>query len=271
MLKTTRIAPCIHAADILLAMAARAFLATAFPSFTAVVLAQPAPAPSPASASVEADLRRMTQELLDAIAPGHAEVWRRYLHPNALHLDENGVVRDKEALLKELAPLPAGLVGRVEVDKYRVTLHGDVAIAAVEIHEHLDYHGQVLRTRFRFLDTWVRTPEGWRLIGQHTSAVLKDPPSIQLTRAELVEYGGVYRLTPKITTTIRITDTGLISEREGRPAVTYFPEVRDMFFAAGQPRSRRVFVRDGSGKVIGFADRREGEDVRWRRTGDLPR
>jgi hypothetical protein len=47
--------------------------------------------------------------------------------------------------------------------------------------------------------------------------------------------------------------------------VTYLPEVRDVFFVAGQPRTRRVFLRDAAGRITGFADRREGEDVRWRR------
>jgi hypothetical protein len=224
-----------------------------------------------ASTSVEADLRRMTQELMDAIAPGQADVWRRYLHEKMLQLDENGILRDKTVLLKELTPLPAGLVGRIEVDKFRITLYGEVAIAAVEVQEYLDYHGQNLRTRFRFLDTWMATPEGWRLIGQHVAAVLKDPPAIQLTRAELCAYAGVYELTPKITTTVRCTDVGLTAERTDRPPVTYRPEVRDLFFAAGQPRSRRVFRRDPNDTVIGFADRREGEDVYWKRTGDVPR
>jgi hypothetical protein len=52
--------------------------------------------------------------------------------------------------------------------------------------------------------------------------------------------------------------------------VTYLPEVRDLFFAAGQPRSRRIFMRDTAGNVVGFGDRREGEDVRWQRTGNVP-
>jgi hypothetical protein len=56
---------------------------------------------------------------------------------------------------------------------------------------------------------------------------------------------------------------GLIAERSGRPPATYLPEVRDVFFVAGQPRSRRIFNRDAAGAVVGFVDRREGEDVRW--------
>jgi len=241
-------------------------------SFWVALLALPVIAGSAtASADVEAELRRMTQELVDAVAPGKVEVWQTYLHDKMIHLDENGVVRDKAAMLKEIKPLPAGLVGRIEVDKFRVTLQGDVAVAAVEIQESLDYHGQKLRTRFRSLDTWVRTPDGWRLIGQHTAAVLKDPPAIQLSRADMCSCAGVYQLTPEITTTIHCTEDSLVSERTGRPAVAYLPEVRDLFFAAGQPRSRRLFMREASGKVTGFIDRREGEDIRWQRTGDVSR
>jgi hypothetical protein len=109
------------------------------------------------------------------------------------------------------------------------------------------------------------------LIGQHVAAVLKDPPAIRLSREELCRCAGVHQLTPEITTTIRCTDEGLPSERTGQPAAAYVAEVRDLFFVAGQPRSRRLFQRDGSGNVIAFVDRREGEDIRWRRTSDVPK
>lgn len=220
---------------------------------------------TPAS-DVAALLKRQTQEMMDAIAPGEAEVWRRYLLEDALVLDENGTVYDKTSLLKELTPLPAGLVGRIEVDRFQMKLHGDTAVVAAEVQEYLDYHGQNLRTRFRFLDTWVKTPDGWRLAGRHNAAVLKDPPAISLSDKELCAYNGEYRLTPEITTTVRCTKNGLTSERTGRPPATYLPEVRDVFFVAGQPRSRRIFIRDAGGAVVGFGDRREGEDVRWQRS-----
>jgi len=221
-------------------------------------------------AAVEAELKGLTQELLDAVAPGRVEVWERILDEELVHVDENGVVRDKTALLAEVRPLPAGLVGTIEVDRFQAEVHGDTAIAAVEVQERLDYHGQPLRTRFRSVDTWRRTPEGWRLVAQHVAAVLADPPAVELTREELCSYAGVYRLTPEITTVVRCTDSGLASERAGRPPATYRPEVRDVFFAPGQPRSRRIFTRDATGRVNGFVDRREGEDVRWTRTADLP-
>ena len=41
--------------------------------------------------------------------------------------------------------------------------------------------------------------------------------------------------------------------------------LRDVFFVPGQPRTRRIFTRDAQGRVDGFVDRREGEDIRWTR------
>lgn len=232
-------------------------------------LALAAPPQGEPAETVQAELRRLTQELVDAAAPGHTEVWARLLDERIVHVDENGVMRDKAALLDGLRPLPAGLEGTIEVDRFVVELHGETAVAAVELQERLLYHGQELRTRFRSVDTWRRTPEGWRLIGQHVAAVLRDPPAIALAPAELCSYSGVYALTPKITTRVRCEGDGLASIRTDRPEVRYLPEVRDVFFAPGQPRSRRIFTRDPSGRIDGFVDRREGEDVRWSRTADL--
>jgi hypothetical protein len=217
----------------------------------------------PTAETTEAELRRMTQEMLDAIAPGHAEVWQRYLHDHLIHVDETGTVRNKKELLAELTPLPPGLVGRIEIERFKVEIHDKVAVVAHEDQEYLEYHGQRLRSRFRSADTWLQTPEGWRLIAQHTSAVLKDPPAIALTTEQLCAYNGTYSLTRDITATVRCEGGGLAVERTGRPAAKYVPEVLDVFFVAGQPRTRRIFLRGEQGKVTGFVDRREGEDVRW--------
>jgi len=224
---------------------------------------QSAPPPDPAT-----ELRRVTQELLDAIAPGNAAPWKRVLDERFTHLDENGVVRDRAAFLAELQPLPAGLVGRIEIDKWAAAVHGETVVTVYEIQESLDYHGQALRSRFRSMDTWVSTPDGWRLIAEHTAAVLKDPPAVKISKQELCEYAGSYTLTAEIGTTIRCTAEGLVSERTGRPAATYSAELHDVFFVPGQPRSRRIFTRDGAGRVDGFVDRREGEDVRWTRRAE---
>ena len=217
----------------------------------------------PLFADVESDLRRLTQEQLDAIAPGHVEVWRRNLHENFTHVDENNVVRGKEEILKELTPLPKGLAGKLQVAKFQVKVTGDVAVATHEDLEHLDYHGQMLVSRWRSTDTWLKTPAGWKLLAQQTMALLEDPPAIRLSDEQLCAYAGTYRLTPEITETIRCADGKLYGTRTGRPEAAYSAEVPDVFFAPGRPRTRRIFLRDAGGAITGFADRREGIDVRW--------
>jgi hypothetical protein len=42
-------------------------------------------------------------------------------------------------------------------------------------------------------------------------------------------------------------------------------EAPDVLFVPGQPRERRIFQRDGVGQITGFIERREGEDIPWKR------
>ena len=222
---------------------------------------------SPVSATpqdkTKTEVLAKTQALVDAVAPGNKAPWNEDLDQSFIQMDENGAVRSKEELLREIEPLPAGLVGHIKVENFRVRQTGALAVAAYELQESLDYRGQPLHTRFRSLDTWLRTKQGWRLMAQHTAAVLKDPPAIKLSQDELCAYSGRYQLTPEIQTSIKCVADGLEAERAGRPSVTYRPEVRDLFFAPGQPRSRRIFQRGPDGSVVSFVDRREGEDIRW--------
>lgn len=218
-----------------------------------------------APSAAETELRKIAQEMLDAIAPGNAEVWRRYLHERVILVDENGTVRTKAEMLKEFSPLPPGLVGNLRVDTFRIETHGDVAVLAYEAQEHLDYHGQILQSRYRINDTWLKTGQGWQLLAEQVAAVLKDPPSVKLTQQQLCEYNGSYAMTADIVTTLKCTSDGFAAERTGRPATQYLAELPDVFFVAGQPRTRRIFVRDAQGKVVAFVDRREGEDIRWMR------
>jgi hypothetical protein len=114
-------------------------------------------------------------------------------------------------------------------------------------------------------DTWIRTTEGWRLAASQVLAVLDDPPAAPFDDAPTCAYAGVFALTSDITTTIRCNPQGLVGERADRAPVQFRRESGDVFFAPGQPRTRRIFRRDAGGRVIAFADRREGHDIVWQR------
>lgn len=215
---------------------------------------------------VAAELRRQTQALLDAVGKGDVAVWRRLADERLVHVDETGAVRTKAALLAEMRPLPPGLVGSLQVEAFAVEQHGNVAVATHEDHERLDYYGQMLDSRFRTTDTWVRVAgSGWQLIASQVIALQQDPPAIAMTREALCGYAGQFVLDDATSATVRCVDQGLSIERTGRPPVVYRPEATDVFFAKGEPRTRRIFQRDAAGAIVGFVDRREGRDIRWRR------
>ena len=230
-----------------------------------IVLGFSLAAAQPSFYAVESELRHHTQELLDAVAPGRAEVWRRLLHERMMHVDENGIVRTKAQLLEEFQALPPGLEGTLQISSFQAQVHGDVAVATHEDHEVLTYFGQTLDSRFRTTDTWLRTSDGWRLIGTQVLAVPEDPPAISLDMKQLCAYEGVFAVAAGVTATVHCREGELVAERSGRPAAVYRPESADVFFSPGQPRTRRIFQRDALGVVNGFVDRREGHDIVWRK------
>jgi hypothetical protein len=96
-------------------------------------------------------------------------------------------------------------------------------------------------------------------------ASLQDPPAIALPAEQLDDYVGTYQLTDAISYVIRRDGEQLIGQRTGRDRQTLRVEARDVLFVPGQPRSRKVFLRDARGQVTRFADRREARDVVWTR------
>ncbi|HTE46226.1 MAG TPA: nuclear transport factor 2 family protein [Gemmatimonadaceae bacterium] len=219
-------------------------------------------------ATVEAELRRNTQALLDAVAPGDVKVWDQLLDSAAIQVDENDVVRDKRQILAGLTPLGPGLVGTLAVDDFRMVLRGDAAVVTHEDAESLDYHGQMIRSRFRNTDTWVRAKGQWRLLASQVLAVLQDPPRVHLDRTVLCGYAGTYAMTKEIAATLQCVGDSLVMKRDGRPDRAFVAEVRDVFFEPSQPRTRRIFQRDAGGTIRGFVDRREGRDIAWKRISD---
>lgn len=215
--------------------------------------------------AVEAELRRDTQALLDAVAPGDTAVWNRLLDSAAIQVDENDVVRNKKEIIASLQPIGPGLTGHLDIDAFRLVLRGPVAVVTHEDREYLDYHGQIIRSRFRFTDTWFKESGGWRQIASQVLAVQKDPPAIRLDQAALCSFAGRYAMTDSIVATMRCAGDSLVMVRAGRPDRTFLPEARDVFFEPGEPRTRRIFLYDAQGRITGFVDRREERDVAWKR------
>lgn len=210
-------------------------------------------------------IQRQLQDMMDAIVPGDAEVWNRYLDPACLYVEEDDTIKTKADMLKELTPFPKGISGTIKVEVLRFHRDGDIAVAVVREHERENYFGQALHPAdYLSTTTWRREKGGWKLISGQVLAELIDPPAVHLPASQLNDYAGRYQLKDaKLVYTIAMEGTKLMGGRAGKAPVELNAEVRDVFFVAGQPRTRKIFLREASGRIIGFADRREGRDLIW--------
>lgn len=225
------------------------------------------PNPSESDADV---LRRQTKDLIDAITSGTASVWERYLDPEARYIDESGDVQTRKDMVDGIKPLPEGVSGSIEIEKFDVVVHGDVAVATYIDDENEDFHGHKLHCKYRTTDTWKKTKDGWRLVAGQVTALRTDPPAISLARSLREQYCGEYALTSAIHYEIRCQGDAFEGQQTGRKPETLRAEAPDVLFVPGKPRYRYVFLRDASGKITGFAQRREAWDLVWEKVEPKP-
>jgi hypothetical protein len=230
----------------------------------AVAQATPGTAPDPLVATLE----RETQALLDALGRGDKAKWDKLLAPDLVYVSEDGTIKNKAQLLEEVSPLPKGIAGTIEVKQFKLSRHGDTAIATYVSEEMESYYGQSLHASYRSTDTWMSSPSGWKLIASQVLALRTDPPVVPLSPAQEDAYVGTYQLTPEITYTIRREGNGLSGQRKGRPATKLEAELVDVFFVPGDYRIRKIFQRGPDQRVTGFLERRESWDVHWKRMDD---
>ncbi|HEY4594155.1 MAG TPA: DUF4440 domain-containing protein [Thermoanaerobaculia bacterium] len=229
-----------------------------------ILLSSQTPAPAaPKGENDAAVLQRQTQELMDAITHGKAEVWERYLDAKAVYTTEDGTVQTKAQMVEGTKPLPEGVSGSIKVIDFKATVHGPVAVTNYVSDEHEDYHGHKLHCQYRTTETWLKTSAGWRLIAGQILALRTDPPAVPFTSHQMDEYVGRYSLTPTITYEIRRQGDGLEGQQNGRKAEPLKLEAPDVLFVPGKTRYRKIFQRAADGHVTGFAERREAWDLDW--------
>ncbi|HVZ98946.1 MAG TPA: DUF4440 domain-containing protein [Caulobacterales bacterium] len=226
-------------------------------------------AAAPGAASAEADpaatLQAQIQALCDAVTAGDASVWARYLHDNAAYTSEDGDVFTKAQMVAQIHPLPANVSGVLALTDVETRRVGDVAIVTYVIDEHETYHGGQLHCQYRNTDTWIATPDGWRLLALQSLALRTDPPDIALSPADLAAYAGTYRLSADTAFVVARVGDGLTGQQTGGPARPLKAEVRDVLFQPGRPRYRFIFMRDAQGRVDRMIERREAWDLVWMR------
>ena len=143
-----------------------------------------------AADDLELQLERQTQELLDAVAGGNRDPWTRYLHQDLIYTAEDGSIKSKAQLVEEVQPLPKPIWGKLRVTRFRTVRHGSTAVCSYVAEEDEGYYGQTIHARYLSTDTWIETPEGWRLIASQVLALRDDPPQLTLPKRRSISTSG---------------------------------------------------------------------------------
>jgi len=208
------------------------------------------------------DIIRKTQELFDAVAPGNKQPWEKYIADDALYFDEQGHNMDKHALVASIEPLPSGLSGTIKVANSKVNIQGKTLIHSYDMDETENYHGQELHARYHATDTWMNRNQQWQIVAGQVLRYYEDPEPGAADPRKFRDYEGTYELADQ-REVVSSENGKLYLTRGARPRVELVPEACDIFFRKGV-EGREVF-RYIDGKVNSIIDRRNNEDVVWRK------
>ena len=223
---------------------------------------------APAVADNRARITQYEEELSDAITNGTPAVWDKYLDPDVIYAEEDDSYKGKDAMVKEVHPLPQGLGGEIKVELLSYHEDGDTAVALFRQHEIERYYGQTIHASYLLSTVWKKRADGWKQIEGQVLAEKTDPPSIALPMIDLQKFAGTYKLKDSEPTySITLTDGKLMGGRTGKTPSEWNAETREVFFIKGDPRIRKIFQYDATGRVTGFIERRESWDIVWNKTG----
>jgi hypothetical protein len=214
----------------------------------------------------ENELVGRTQELYDAVVPGNQVPWKKYFADDSIFADEKGRTMDKAELIADITPLPTGYSGAIKLEHVQSRIYDNVAILSYDANETETIFGQNLRARYHITDTWLRRDGNWQIIASQAHRYYEDPAVGKADPKKFPDFIGRYELAAGQTRTVIAGGNSLFVERNGKKD-QLFPETAELFFRKGI-EGRILFRYDKNGKIDALIDRRNNEDVVWRKIAD---
>jgi len=208
-------------------------------------------------------VERQSREFSDASAAGDGKTLGRLADERVIFMNETGEIATHKDLADSTPP-PTGVENRLVQSDVRIELHGDTAVTSFTDNLTQHANGAVRTASFLSTEVWQKENGQWRLISSQTMTKPKEPEAISLEPAVLDDYVGTYAANG-VTVKIDREGEALHSATNGAAATKLDMEARDVAFTPGQPRLRRVFIREG-GKVTGFLSIRESGDLFFKRS-----
>jgi hypothetical protein len=217
-------------------------------------------------AATQSELVAITQELMDAIPLGKADVWQRVLADDAMLIDEYGRRQTKKEAVDGIHAFPKGYSGSIEIRSPEVRVDGDVAVLNGEFYERESVFEQKLLVCYIFSNTFVRRDGAWRLLAANDVTLPTVPPPLNVADLPVADYPGVYSYGPDHAFTVARDGDGLFyTTKAGGRRTALDAIARDVFMDGGDEKSLLVFRRDARGKVVELIERRKFNDLHMTR------
>jgi len=210
------------------------------------------------------ELVRNTQEMLGSVAPGNQAPWKKCFADDSMYFDEKGRSMDKTALVNDITPMPKGYSGSIKVVSAKSHIQDDTAILSYDLDETEAIFGQNMTARYHGTDTWMYRDGKWQIVAGQMLRYYEDPAPGTVDKKKYADYVGTYELAPDVSQTVSLDGDALYAQPTGRDKVLLVPESTDVFFRKGI-EGRLLFRREDHGHVEAMIDRRNNEDVLWKK------
>jgi hypothetical protein len=215
--------------------------------------------------ATEKELTRIAQELMDAVAVGDKAVWEKYVADDLIYTDENWKVLTKKEIIDSMAPLPKGYTGSIRVSNVQSRINGDAAILSWRALEEENILGQKLTPTYLVTDTYFRRDNRWQLVATQITVLPSERKTVAVKPEVYQSLTGQYELSPGVLYIITVEAGKLMAQRTGRDKQEWVPADVNTYFTKGTIRGEKYFVRDESGRVTEMLDRRENNDLIWKK------
>ena len=210
------------------------------------------------------ELVRRTQELYDSLVSGDQAPWKKHFADDCMFADEKGRFFDKPKLIADITPLPAGYSGTIKIENVQSRIIGNTAILSYDADETETIFGQKLKARYHITDTWLQRNGNWQIVASQAHRYYEDPAAGKADPKKFADFIGEYELAPGQTRSVTNEGDKLFVERKGKKE-QLLPETSELFFHKGV-EGRILFHYAANGIVDSLIDRRNNEDVIWKKT-----
>ena len=212
------------------------------------------------------ELIRRSQELYDSLVSGDQAPWKKHFADDCMFADEKGRFFDKPKLIADITPLPPGYSGTIRIENAHSRIIGNTAVLSYDADETETIFGQNLKARYHITDTWLQRDGNWQIIASQAHRYYEDPAVGKANPKKFADFAGTYELAPEQTRSVFTEGDKLFVERKGKKE-ELLPETSELFFRKGV-EGRILFRYGANGKVDALIDRRNNEDVVWKKTAE---